>query len=247
MGGMMRIITYNLRFGGSGNSHWSKVFDDFAPEILLVQESYDPIEHLPPLLHGDLHRDASWKCVEGLNWGSAVFVKGKAARPLDLPDFHGHVVGVEVDGSAFPISKGRPLRIFSVHAPDRGGYQRAVNSILDMIGSNRGDGDLVIGGDFNLTVGERHETEELKTSKDDLAILARLRDEFGLVSGWQVANAGVPLPQTLRWAKDKVKPYHCDGIFIPQSWSGRVQSCTIVSGPEWERMSDHNPVMVEIA
>jgi len=242
----MRIISYNLRGGGSGKVHWSKVFDDFAPDIFLVQESYEPSEHLPPLLHGDLHRNACWKCVEGLKWGSAVCVRGKTARKLDLPDFHGHVVGVEVDGTAFPISDGRPIRIFSVHAPDRGGYQRAVNSILDMIGENLGEGDLVIGGDFNLTVGERHEAEEQKTSKADLAILARLRDEFDLVSAWQSANAGSPLPQTLRWAKDKVTPFHCDGIFIPQRWTSRVRSCTVVSGQEWITLSDHNPVMVEL-
>lgn len=78
----MRIITYNLRFGGSGNSHWSKVFEDFAPDIFLVQESYDPIEHLPPLLHDDLHRDACWKCVEGLKWGSAVRNVSRDLRQL---------------------------------------------------------------------------------------------------------------------------------------------------------------------
>ena len=242
----MRIVTYNLRGGGSGKVHWSKVFEDLAPDIFLVQESYDPIEHLPPLLHGNMHRDACWKCVEGLKWGSAVCVRGKIARKLDLPDFHGHVLGVEVDGSAFSISDGRPIRFFSVHAPDRGGYQRAVNSILEMIAQNRGDGDLVIGGDFNLTVGERLEAEELKTSKADLAILARLKGEFGLVAAWQVANAAVPLPQTLRWVKDKVTPFHCDGIFIPKRWASRLQSCSVVSGPEWDKLSDHNPVMVEI-
>jgi hypothetical protein len=107
----MRIITYNLRFGGSGKAHWSKVFNDFDPDVFLVQESFEPIQHLPPLIHGDRHRDACWKSVSGLKWGSAVCVRNKVARPLKLPDFHGHVVGVEVDGSAFPVSDGRPLRI----------------------------------------------------------------------------------------------------------------------------------------
>lgn len=242
----MKIITYNLRGGGAGKVHWSKIFDDFDPDVFLVQESYEPSQHLPPLIHGDRHRDARWRAVEGLKWGSAVYVKGKSFRPLELSDFHGSVVGLEVDGSAFSVSEGRSLRIFSVHAPDRGGYQRAVNSILDMIGENRGVGDLVIGGDFNLTVGQRHEAEDQKTSKADSAILNRLRDEFGVVSAWQAANAGGPLPQTLRWAKDKVIPFHCDGVFIPKRWTNRVRSCTVVSGPEWIGMSDHNPVMVEI-
>ena len=77
-----------------------------------------------------------------------------------------------------------------------------------------------------------------------MAILARLRDEFGLVSSWQATNPGIPLQQTLRWAKDQATPYHCDGVFIPQRWTKRLRSCTIISGPEWDAMSDHNPVMV---
>lgn len=103
----MRIITYNLRAGGSGKSHWGKVFDDFAPDVFLVQESYEPIKHLPPLIHGNRHHDACWKIVDGVKWGSSVCVKGKVARPLELPDFHGHVVGVEVDGTGLSISNGR--------------------------------------------------------------------------------------------------------------------------------------------
>jgi hypothetical protein len=241
----VRIITYNLRFGGSGNAHWSKIFDDFDPDVFLVQESFEPIQHLPALIHGDRHRDACWKSVAELNWGSAVYVKKGVTCLLELPDFHGHVVGIEVEGSAFPISEGCPLRIFSVHAPDRAGYQRTVNSILDMIEDNRGEGDLVVGGDFNLTVGERPESEVLKTSKADLTILARLRDEFGLVSAWQAANPSGQLPQTLRWAKDPLMPYHCDGIFIPQKWTNRLHGCTVVSGLDWSKLSDHNPVMVE--
>lgn len=241
----MRIITYNLRSGGTNKTHWSKVLGSFDPDLFLVQESYDPVQHLPTLAHGDLHRNACWEPVAELKWGSAVYVKGGTARPLELPDFHGHVVGVEVDGSTFPVCESRPLRVFSVHAPDRGGYQRAVNSILDMIGEYRGKGDLIIGGDFNLTVGERLHTEYEPTSSAELAILDRLKNEFGLVSAWQSANAGLPLPQTLRWAANKTKPYHCDGIFIPQRWISRLQSCTVISGSEWDNISDHNPVITK--
>lgn len=241
----MRIVSYNLRFGGAGRGHWARVFENVAPDVFLVQESYEPIEHLPPSIHGDLHRDACWNPVEGLKWGSAVCVRKKPIVALKLPDFHGHVVGVEVDGSAYPLSAGRPIRFFSVHAPDRGGYQRAVNSILDMIGLNRGNGEFVIGGDFNVTVGERGKTEPLRTSKADLAILGRLRDEFGLVSAWQAANVGRPLPQTLRWANESTTPYHCDGIFIPRQWTTRLRSCAVISGTGWNEISDHNPVVAD--
>lgn len=242
----MRIITYNLRSGGSGKSHWTKVLEDHDPDVFLVQESYDPAQHLPPLIHGDRHRNAHWKSVSGLKWGSAVYVKNRVASRIHLPDFHGHVVGVGIDGSAFPISGGRALCVFSVHAPEQNSYHQAVNSILDIIRDTRGDNDLIIGGDFNLTVGERLDSEELKTSNADRAIAVRLREEFGLVGAWQAANPGLPLQQTLRWSRDKVPPYHCDGIFIPMNWVERIKSCEVLSGPDWNELSDHNPVRIDL-
>lgn len=105
-------------------------------------------------------------------------------------------------------------------------------------------GLLVIGGDFNLTVGERLATETMSTTKADLAIQARLRDEFGLVNCWQAANPGMALPQTLRWSSDRGEsPFHCDGIFIPSAWSSRLTGCSVLNGEEWKSMSDHNPVV----
>ncbi len=43
----MRIVTYNMHFGGKDRSHWTKVLDEIQPEIMLVQESFAPVEHLP--------------------------------------------------------------------------------------------------------------------------------------------------------------------------------------------------------
>ena len=136
-----------------------------------------------------------------------------------------------------------PLRAFSVHAPVRGSYHRAVNEILDMIAAHVGRGDLVIGGDFNVGIGERQASEDRTTSAADRAIQRRLRDEFGLANCWQEANPGRPLAQTLRWSNAPAVPYHCDGLFVPRSWLPRLRSCEVVSSPEWDSLSDHNPVV----
>ena len=59
----MKIITYNLHFGGKGRVHWNEIIEEFNPEILLIQESYAPKEHLSPILHGTKHQlfvPASW-------------------------------------------------------------------------------------------------------------------------------------------------------------------------------------------
>ena len=96
----------------------------------LVQESYSPTEHLPPLLHPGAAECAAWEAVSGLKWGSAVFAGAGRVRPLVVPSFAGYVVGAEVEG----LTSGPPVRVFSIHAPRRGTYDRAVNAILDCLG-----------------------------------------------------------------------------------------------------------------
>ncbi len=243
----MLLATYNIRSGGAGRTHWSKVLGEFRPDIFLVQETLAPEEHLPPSLHGDLRRRAVWRQVEGRRWGSAVYVGRGEARPIGLPDFHGHVVGARVVGAERPDRKDVPLRVFSVHAQIRGSYHRAVKAILDMIAAHAGRGDLVIGGDFNIGIGERHRSEDRTTSAADRAIQVTLQDEFGLVNCWREANPDRPLDQTLRWSNAPTIPYHCDGLFVPRSWLPHLRSCEVVSSPEWDVMSDRNPVVAGFA
>ena len=106
--------------------------------------------------------------------------------------------------------------------------------------------DVVIGGDFNLVVSQRHQSEERETPGGARKIQARLRDEFGLLNCWQTANPNRPLPQTLRWSNQPDIPYHCDGIFVPVNWGDRLRSCEVISGKLWNSLSDHNPVFAEI-
>ena len=100
----------------------------------------------------------------------------------------------------------------------------------------------VIGGDFNLTVSHWPSSER-PVSKQDLAIQARLSDEFGLVHCWQATNPDQPLCQTLRWTGNRTIPYHCDGLFVPKDRKDRLESCVVLSGDEWDCLSDHNPVV----
>jgi endonuclease/exonuclease/phosphatase family metal-dependent hydrolase len=117
-----------------------------------------------------------------------------------------------------------------------------VNRLLDEIKKVAAGREVVIGGDFNLTVS-RWPGPKRPTGKQDLAIQARLAGEFGLLNCWQAANPEQPLCQTLRWTGDRSIPYHCDGIFVPKSWSKRLESCVVLSGNEWNQLSDHNPVV----
>jgi endonuclease/exonuclease/phosphatase family metal-dependent hydrolase len=237
------LATYNLRSGGRTRSHWAKVLEEFRPDILLVQETVDPAEHLPTLRHSGLLKKIAWRQAEGRRWGSGLYVGRGKPRPIELPDFQGHVVGMEVVGARWPDGSRTPLRAFSIHAPFRGSYQRAVTEILDMIAANAGGCAVVIGGDLNVSAGVRHASEERTTSAGNRAILTRLTEEFGLLNCWQEANPNRPLAQTLRWTNAPTIPYHCDGLFVPRSWLPYLRACEVISSPEWDILSDHNPVV----
>lgn len=114
-----------------------------------------------------------------------------------------------------------------------------------MIALHRNGCELVIGGDFNLTVSERHQSEDRVTSSADRKIQQRLRDELNLVNCWQTTNADMPLAQTLRWDRDPKPAFNCDGIFVSPSLADRLESCTALAGDEWSTISDHNPIVAK--
>ena len=135
-------------------------------------------------------------------------------RPVELPDFDGHVVGLEVAGAEWPGRERWASAGFSVHAPQRGSYQKAVNT------------------------DPRHDRRQLRGRRPrDRRRLQpdrghgparrgpppkptwRSSAAAGTSSGWSTAGrrptrAG---PRPRRSAGPATgRPYHCDGLFVPR-------------------------------
>jgi endonuclease/exonuclease/phosphatase family metal-dependent hydrolase len=238
----MKIATYNILKGGSKRVHWAKMIKDYSVDLLLVQESYSHDEHLPPHLCPEARSQSVWEMVEKNGWGSAVFSRTGSVKSVTVPGFSGWVVGAKIRGAPWQAGLCDSVLAFSIHAPvSKGSYSKPVNQILDEISRIARRREIIIGGDFNLTVSNWCGAER-PPCKQDLAIQARLAEEFGLLNCWQEANPNQPLHQTLRWTGDRTIPYHCDGLFVPRTWKERLQSCEVLSGDEWNRLSDHNPV-----
>ncbi len=249
----MRIVTYNLLCTGAKPEKFRRVLE-LKPDILLLQESPAPLGDRESPLR------SAWCPCDGRDWGSAVVVPGGNVIQLPIREFQGWLVGADVEGCTRPVASSRPLRVFSVHAPPREvsgkAYSATVMHMLDVIAKHADGADLIIGGDFNLvSLGERQPTEQrasglaLQTEVEERAILQRLASEFGLVNCWQSSNPGIPLRQTLRWSKDPITPFHCDGIFVPAEWRSVPHACDILSSEAWvgnantKAPSDHNPVV----
>jgi endonuclease/exonuclease/phosphatase family metal-dependent hydrolase len=213
---------------------WPHLQAERHADIVLLQEATGAPQH----------DGAVWSKVPEERWGSAVITTLGPTQPIPIQGYEGWVVGAEVESPC------GTLAVFSVHAPSstkdcqRRPYTDEVVTILGLIREAVCPGvPLVIGGDFNFTLGERHAEEALKTTAADRRALAAIGDA-GLVSCWAAAHPDEPLPQTLRWSSDKAPgkttPYHCDGILVPKEWSAWVQ-CAVYAEERYA-VSDHNPV-----
>ena len=219
------------------------MIEGLGVELLLLQESYPHDEHLPPLLYPELRQRSAWEMVERNGWGSAVYSGTGSLESISVPGFAGWVVGALIRGAAWQSPDCDSTMVFSIHAPSRAdSYSKQVNKLLDEISRIACGSEIILGGDFNLTVSN-YDQSERPVSKRDLGIQSRLAQQFGLINCWQTANPNTPLAQTLRWSRDRSVPYHCDGLFVPKSWQDRLTSCDVLAGDDWIRLSDHNPVV----
>jgi len=246
MTGSLRVVAYNFLSGGSRRraGHWSRIRAHLAPDIVLAQECRLPQDSPAETFRSSGGDTLLWAPAGARSWGSAILLRGRRGMPLKVPGFLGWVVGAEVAGP--PWSEDRGLRVFSIHCPaGERGYVPTMHAILDRVARLRRDADLILGGDFNVVVGNRQPRERIRVTRGERMILDRLATEFDLVSCWQAANPGRRLAQTLRWSADPTAPYHCDGIFVPSSWARHLASCRVVTGSRWKRLSDHNPVLAE--
>lgn len=242
----MKVVSFNLHLGGKkgdGNA-WQHLIRDFAPDIVCAQESADP--HSYPIDTGAIPEDRRvWKCApDRNNWGSAIVAMSHKHEEIEVDGFLGWVAGARLPDVEIGGTSG-PLTIFSIHAPSPGPYTAQVDKILDAIAAKWDKGPLIIAGDFNVTTAKRSPTEPYPNSKQELALLARLREEFGLRNAWQALHPGQELPQTLRWNNRPDVPYHCDGIFVDARHLPHLVSAEVVASGYWGSASDHNSIVVE--
>lgn len=209
----MNIATYNILKGGAKRCHWQRLVEDYEVDLLFVQESYPHDEHFPPLLYPQFRNRSIWANASPNKWGSGIFSTSGVLSRITLPQYDGWVVGASIQSPDWHFD-GDEILAFSLHAPHgEGRYAGQVNRILDMIAPLIDGRDVIIAGDFNLTIS--HFADE-PIDKNNLAIQQRLTEEFGLMNCWMQANPDEPPHQTLRWTRNRATRYHCDGVFVPR-------------------------------
>jgi exonuclease III len=234
----VRILTYNFLGGGSAVRDAWKSIGRLKPDILLAQECRCP--------HAGAPRQAVWAEAVAGRWGTGLFLARGGIRELEVRGFSGWIAGGELDQDNRITA--RPLRVFSIHCPaGEHGYVKTMNALLDAIAPLAAGADLVLGGDFNVACGMRRARDPVPFGNRERALLERMAREFDLMPCWQAMHPRAPLAQTLRWTGNRATPYHCDGIFAPRAWRSKLVRCRVIAGAQWDRLSDHNPVLAVFA
>ena len=241
----MKLLTFNLLYGGQKKdiNYWgAKMIKDFNPDIIFAQETNAPHSYFINEDKVFIDNSVVWDATRS-GWGSAIYLKDNSIEKINIPGFEGWVVGGKLKKS---FMGQKSLFVFSIHTPSPGPYDKNTFAILDVIKKIVGDNELIIAGDFNMTTALRHKSEELKLHKSDYKLITRMRKDFGLINSWQIIHPNKNLPQTLRWNQKQITPYHIDGIFIPCSWVRYIDMCEVIDKEPWNKMSDHNPILLSL-
>jgi endonuclease/exonuclease/phosphatase family metal-dependent hydrolase len=246
----MKLVSYNLRFGGKkGSNPWQQLQSEFLPDIVFAQESRHPKDYFDQgdfsAFRGCVHTNVA---THG-QWGSAILSRASRLESVSLssPVYEGWVVGAMAPDVMIG-GKSQAVLLFSLHAPTlNGSYERHVeNIVLDIAARWRGT-PMILAGDFNHTTAFSKLDSKLgENTAGERRILGLLKDELGLVNAWQHLHPEEELPQTLRWSGNKSIPYHCDGVFVHTDYLPYLSHASVRNEGDWISMSDHNPVLATL-
>ena len=234
----MKVLTWNTAFA-RGTSAAVALADRVGADVVLLQEAQPTGVWPGPLIGAAVPRRP---------WGSWVLVRTGVLHEIALAHYAGWVAGAQwrrtdADG---------PTYVFSIHSPTpnaherRGGYvAEAVKIVAAICEHVPATGRLVIGGDFNLkSLGERLASEPIRVDTAERRALHAFRTR-GLSIAWRDVHPRRALPQTLRWSGAPTTPFHCDG-FLTRGFPTAAMGCDIICSEGETRVSDHNPVVLQL-
>lgn len=246
---MIRLLSYNIKFGGRGREHAiADVIRAASPNVVLLQEATDPrvIEALAR--------------ITGLShWGSR-------------PDYSmGFLTEIPVKHHAWhhPVASRHPFlelelegvdcRIFGLHLVawfskwSERKRHKELRALLDGIREHQ-QGFHLIAGDFNaLAPGELLEVAKMPawiramiwlSGRDIARDTIQLMLDEGYADAWRHLHPEGPGYTFPTW-----DPHvRLDYIFLPKRYADRVAVCEIVFTPPAlvKEASDHAPLIVEV-
>ncbi|MBN2002619.1 MAG: endonuclease/exonuclease/phosphatase family protein [Anaerolineae bacterium] len=237
----LKLVTWNMAFWSHRTyleEAWEYLLQKTDADIFLFQESY-PSQGL---------KDGSnflWSEIgDTRKWGTGIYSKKHPLQRVDVTTIHtGSLVVGEVT-----ITDTMKLTVVSLYgvleAVGRELY--AITSLHRMLSDLTGILNGHIGGKRNIILGG-----DLNASLQcDLSYGGRAHEIFfQRLEDFKLMNCFTPFfddfVQTHRHSRSK-KPWQNDYFFISKTLSKNLKSCVVIDDENVRRLSDHNPVVIEI-
>ncbi len=227
----LRLATWNCCRGSGTKVQYLR---SLRPDVMAIQECAQPDDEPasryawagPKKSHGLLlaaNQQSTITAVPSDGLGSEVYVAAQVGGPIDF-----RVLAVWVK----PL--GKRWRT----------YERSLENALDYYGDWLSKGPAVVMGDFNADARLKNGSEAEWAT--------RLSRDFGLVSAYHAFHHVLPRKetrQTFYQYRHANRAYDChiDMCFVPEAWLRRIVNVNVGSYEQWSRLSDHCPLVVDIA
>ena len=260
----MKLITWNINSVRLRIDQVLRVIAEHDPDIVCLQETKTPDEHFPfEPFHAAGYAHIHIAGMKGYN-GMAIISK----HPFDAPEIHAHCGNLDCRHIS---AKFEHFSLHNIYIP-AGGYEAdpVINDkfqhkldFVDELGpwfSERyGAGDPVIAvGDFNIAPFEN----DVWSHKQMLKVVSHTPAETDRMSAmrealdWSdVAREFVPMDEPLyTWWSYRNKDWkksnrgrRLDHVWVTPPLKGALSGHSVMSETrDWERPSDHVPVIVEL-
>ena len=244
-----RLLSYNIRYGGTGREPaLAAVIGAAAADVVVLQEATDPrvVARL-----ADACDFAAWGSRRGHSTGFLSRIP-VAHHAWHHPRASRHAF-LEV------VLEGTDLRLFGLHLSawfsswSERRRAREIRALLEGIREHQA-GFHVIAGDFNaLAPGELLEVARMPrwiramvwlSGRDIARETIQVMLDEGYADAWRTLNPGDPGFTFPTW-----DPHvRLDYVFTPQRYAPRIRTCEVMREPDAElrAASDHHPVIVEL-
>lgn len=233
----MRVVSWNMGCGGPGftkryrqarDEAW-RVLIDLAPDVVLVQEA---LFDVPDWVRGEGQLVVQPIAHDRQDAGTAVLVRGMDATVTNLVSAGSYIAAADVN-------VGEHSTLFaSVHV-DTTDQRPKLEALVETLRAAVAGRRFVIGGDFNAA---RH--WDVVYKRDVYGWFFKALEAAGFhdchfaLNGKEVQSF---------WGQQAKEAYQLDHLFVPAAQRESVRKCWIVDDEATRRLSDHGPIVVDLA
>jgi exodeoxyribonuclease-3 len=244
---IVRLLSYNIRYGGAGREETlAKTIRDAAADVVMLQEANRPD------VVGRLAAAAEMR-----TWASSRAHSVAFMSRLEVSHHAWHRPPPSRRAFLEVVLAGSSVRLFGLHlsAVHSNWTERLraseLRATLAAIGRHQ-EGTHFLAGDFNtLAPGEKLDMRRLPLRLRMLALMS------GRTIRWQTIQIMLDAqyvdgfrflhPETPGYTFPTWDPHvRLDYVFVPAAAAGRLVSCSVVNGAGGTPASDHFPLLAEL-